>query len=80
VKIQVIYYGRLKQEAGARQQTFDLPGDGLTVAGLIATLKQQVPGLRLDAVAYAVNDEIVGPDYVLRDGDQAGLLPPVSGG
>lgn len=30
--------------------------------------------------AYAVNQQLVKPDYVLRDGDEIAFLPPVSGG
>jgi molybdopterin converting factor small subunit len=28
----------------------------------------------------AVNLEYVGPDFELRDGDEVGIIPPVSGG
>lgn len=82
MKIQVIFYGGLKQDVGTKQQTFEFPGDGLTVGRLVEALKVQYPALavRLDTIAYAVNDEIVELNTVLRDGDQAGLLPPVSGG
>ncbi len=30
--------------------------------------------------AYAVNQKLVPPEYILRDGDEVGFLPPVSGG
>lgn len=82
MKIQVTFYGVLKQDVGAKQQTLEFSGDRLTLAELVETLKRQYPALaaRLETVAFAVNDELVTPDTVLYDGDLAGLLPPVSGG
>lgn len=36
--------------------------------------------VRLPGPAFAVDDRYVGPDHVLRDGDELTLIPPVSGG
>ena len=82
MKVHVTFFGGLKQEVGAKRQTLDLPGDALTATGLIEVLKERYPALepRLGMVALAVGDVLVGPDHVLRDGDEAALLPPVSGG
>lgn len=82
MRVDVVFYGVLKLDAGAKQRTLDLAGDSATVADVINLLAAQYPALaaRLETVAYVVDDEIVDPDYVLRDGDQAALLPPVSGG
>ena len=81
MQINVVYYGRLKEVSGAKRQTLELD-PGQTLGGLIQTLTEKHPALReqLDSLAYVVDDEIVELDYVLRDGDTAGLLPPVSGG
>ncbi len=82
MKVRVVFYGVLKQDIGIKEQTLEFPQDALAVEELVDCLKQHHPALipRLPAVAYVVNDEIVAPGYVLRDGDEAGLLPPVSGG
>lgn len=80
MKVQVTFYGGLKQQIGARQQIVDLAHDAITVGDFAQALIERYPHLRLDAVAYAVNNELVAPDYVLHDGDRADLLPPVSGG
>ncbi len=82
MRVHVTFFGGLKQDVGAKRQSLDLPGDTLTVAELIALLQERYPALeqRLATVAFAVDDMLVGPDYVLRDGDHAALLPPVSGG
>ncbi len=82
MQVHVTFYGVLKQDVGTKHQTLDLPGDVLTVGGLAALLADRYPALaeRLATVAFAVGDALVGPEHVLRDGDSASLLPPVSGG
>lgn len=82
MKLQVVFYGGLKQTAGVKTETLEVAGDSLPVRELPGLLSERHPALasRLGVVAYVVNDEIVASDYVLRDGDEAGVLPPVSGG
>lgn len=82
MKIDVVLYGVLKQDAGAKQRSLSLVGDSASVAEVVDALTAQVPALaaRLETVAYVVGDKIVDPDTVLHDGDQMALLPPVSGG
>ena len=78
----VVYYGGLKQETGVKRETLELPGEALTVRELNDLLRARYPALerRLQSVAYAVNNAIVDGEHPLRDGDEASLLPPVSGG
>ena len=82
MKLHLVFYGGLKQDVGAKTQTLDLARDSLTVQELGELLAARYPALgeRLPTVAFVVGDEIVDPDYRLRDGDQAALLAPVSGG
>jgi molybdopterin converting factor small subunit len=82
MRVDVVFYGGLKQDVGAKRQWIEVERDGLTVAELVDVITRQYPALkpRLSTVAYVVGNEIVEPDYVLQDGDEAGLLPPVSGG
>lgn len=82
MKVRLTFYGGLKQDVGAKQQTLELDAETLTITELAETLKQRYPALaaRLGTVAFAVNNELVDSGYVLHDGDEAGLLPPVSGG
>lgn len=82
MRLTVVYYGGLKQDVGAKRETLDLPHATLTVRELSELLRERHPSLasRLHTVAVAVNDALVESDYVLQDGDEASLLPPVSGG
>jgi len=82
IHISVTFYGGLKQHTGAKQQTLELDGERATVRDLAAALAARYPALaeRLPTVAFVVGEAIVPPETVLRDGDSAALLPPVSGG
>lgn len=79
--VRVVFYGRLKQDAGIK--TLDLTLDGpQTVGGLVARLVDSYPALaaQLGTVAFTLGAELVSPEHPIRDGDELGLLPPVSGG
>jgi len=56
-------------------------GSGLTVAALYAQLLDSRVDPRLRAVTlFAVNEQYVPEDTVVRDGDRVAFIPPVSGG
>jgi molybdopterin synthase catalytic subunit/molybdopterin converting factor small subunit len=62
--------------------TLELP-EGATVARLLDHLSSngsRVPPSTWTSIAVSVNAEYAQPTQVLRDGDEVGLLPPVSGG
>jgi molybdopterin synthase sulfur carrier subunit len=82
MQVNVVFFGKLKQDVGEKQTTLESPQNSLTIDELIDILKARYPVLeaQLATVAYAVNDVLVESDHVLHDGDQAALLPPVSGG
>lgn len=82
MQLQIVFYGVLKQVVGAKSQTLNLPQDSVTVGELKTLLAERYAALnaRLETVACAVGDELVGPDYRLYDGDEVAFLPPVSGG
>jgi molybdopterin synthase catalytic subunit len=50
------------------------------VAELLAALGARVPAPPLRGIAVSVNAEYATAEQILRDGDEVGLLPPVSGG
>lgn len=82
MQLTTIFYGLLKQDTGGKTQTLDLDREALTVGELRALLVERYPAIapHLGTVAFAVEDALVSPDYVLTDGDAVALLPPVSGG
>jgi MoaE-MoaD fusion protein len=81
MKISVLFFGVLKDLAGRRDETVELP-DGARVCDLLVHFAQGAPRLEamLPSLAISVNREYAGMDRALREGDEVALLPPVSGG
>jgi MoaE-MoaD fusion protein len=79
MRVRVLLFGVLKDVMGSDAMSIELP-DGARVADLLEklTVSQTLSGL--DSLAVSVNAEFANAGRVLRDGDEVGLLPPVSGG
>jgi molybdopterin synthase catalytic subunit len=71
----------LKDWLGSMATTVELP-EGATVAELLNRMSSGAPVRNdlLRGIAVSVNAEYALATHVLRDGDEVGLLPPVSGG
>jgi len=83
MRVQVIPFGVLKDWLGSQAARVELP-DGATVAVLLerlrTTLPAGAPAEILGSIAVSVNAEYAQAAHILHDGDEVGLLPPVSGG
>ncbi len=81
MKITVHLFGILKELMGRAHDTINLP-EGACVREVLLSYARQVPRLEamLPSLAVSVNQEYSEVDRALRDGDEVGLLPPVSGG
>jgi molybdopterin synthase catalytic subunit/molybdopterin converting factor small subunit len=79
MKVRILPFGVLKDWLGA--STVDM-GEGATVEDLLAHIARSHPGpaASLRGIAVSVNAEYAPAARILRDGDEVGLLPPVSGG
>lgn len=80
MRVRVLPFGVLKDWLGATATTMELP-EGASVGDLldhVGKLKNAAPALR--GIAVSVNAEYATANHLLRDGDEVGLLPPVSGG
>jgi molybdopterin synthase catalytic subunit len=81
MQVRVLPFGVLKDWLGSSEATVELP-DGSTVAELLLQVpgnNPAPPGL-FKGIAVSVNAEYAAITQVLREGDEVGLLPPVSGG
>ena len=81
MKIKVLLFGLLKDIAGRSTETLELE-DGALVRDVLAYYSQTIPRFEamIPALAISVAEEYARPDRALREGDEVGLLPPVSGG
>ena len=78
-EVRVLPFGVLKDWLGESAGTLALP-DGATVAELLARLAESHSTPILRGIAVSVNAEYAASTHVLHQGDEVGLLPPVSGG
>jgi len=79
MQVRVFSFGVLKDWLGAAEATVELPEDA-TVRELLARLSERKPAALLRGIAVSINAEYATADHLLREGDEVGLLPPVSGG
>ena len=81
LSIAVVFFARARDLAGTGALAVELP-PGASVGGLRAELAARSPALAafLPRCAVAVNGEFAGDDKALSAGDEAAVLPPVSGG
>jgi molybdopterin synthase catalytic subunit/molybdopterin converting factor small subunit len=81
MKVGVLFFGALKELLGRPGDTVVLP-EGAQVRELLLYYARQAPRFEAMApsLAISVNQEYAGLDRALREGDEVGLLPPVSGG
>jgi molybdopterin synthase catalytic subunit/molybdopterin converting factor small subunit len=79
MQVSVISFGALKDWLGAAPATVELR-EGASVGELLERLRVRVPAASLRGIAVSVNADYATTAQVLREGDEVGLLPPVSGG
>jgi molybdopterin synthase catalytic subunit/molybdopterin converting factor small subunit len=81
MKIGVLFFGVLKDLLGRSGETVDLP-EGARVREVLFYYAREAPRFEalVPSLAISVNQEYSDADRALREGDEVGLLPPVSGG
>lgn len=81
MRISILYFASFRDAAGRQEEVREL-AEGARVTELWSTLSREVPLFSRFASMppAAVNREYVGPDTVLREGDEVAFLPPVAGG
>jgi len=81
----LLYFAWLRARIGHAEENFPKPAEVNDVAGLLAWLRDRggryAEALRdLSVIRVAVNQDYVGPDHPIRDGDEIAIFPPVTGG
>jgi molybdopterin synthase catalytic subunit len=79
MQVRILPFGVLKDRLGAAASSVELR-EGATGADLLQRLSAGRPAPWLQGIAISVNAEYATAAHLLREGDEVGLLPPVSGG
>jgi molybdopterin converting factor subunit 1 len=79
MRVRLLYFGILRERLGGGESRLEMR-DGATVAEVLNVYRERLPDFMWDSIAVAVNQEYTKADFVLKDGDEVALLPPVSGG
>lgn len=82
MNVRILFFSLLRDLVGADEIDWELAGDGLSVADLLAQLYARWPGLReWDAkILVALDLDYVGRDALVRPGQELAIMPPVQGG
>lgn len=83
--MKLLYFAWLRARIGCAEEEIELPAEVKDVARLLDWLRLRGGGyaeaLRdLSVVRVAVNQDYVGLEHPLREGDEVAIFPPVTGG
>ena len=78
MKVQAVFFARLKRELGTSSLPLELP-ERSTVREAAARIEAE-HGLSLRGCMVAVNESYADPEQELHGGDELAFLPPVAGG
>ncbi len=81
MNVKVQFFSYLKELTGRSEITKSLP-EGSNIGQLLESLYTDFPKLAdmKRSTLVAVGVDYQAPDYVLQDGDEVSLFPPVQGG
>ena len=83
--IRVRYFASLRERMSRGEDQLEVFVDQQTVADVLAQLTlpdgQTIQELSMaETMMLSVNHEMVDRDHVVKDGDEIGIFPPVTGG
>ena len=81
MRIRILFFGQLTDIVGRREEMMEL-ASGARLSDVLSGYGARFPQFKALAASLAcsVNQEYAQGSAVLEDGDEVGLLPPVSGG
>jgi MoaE-MoaD fusion protein len=81
MRVKVLLFGQLKDIVGRQEESLDLE-PGARLSAVMSHYAEQYPTFKglTSSIACSINQEYAQGSAVLREGDEVGLLPPVSGG
>jgi sulfur-carrier protein len=83
--VKLLYFAWLRARIGVAEEEVALPPEVREVAGLLDWLRSRGGGYAealqdLRIVRVAVNQDYVGLEHPVREGDEVAIFPPVTGG
>jgi molybdopterin synthase sulfur carrier subunit len=79
--INLLYFARVAELVGSRQESWALPENAISGADLLARLQDRYPQLAPAArLKLAVNQTHAKPTVTIRAGDEVAVFEPVTGG
>ena len=83
--MKLLYFAWLRARIRCAEEEIDLPPGVKDVAGLLDWLRSRGSGYAeavrdLSVVRVAVNQNYVGLEHPVREGDEIAIFPPVTGG
>ena len=81
VTIQLLFFGKLKEIVGSQLRRLEIPA-GLSIDGVRLMLSRESNEVLFDQIplVYAVNEQFMMGDTVLKEGDELAFMTPMSGG
>ena len=82
MKVKVLYFASIKERLGKESEEFEI-AEGAKIETLINQIKtenENAKSLEIRSFLFAVNQEIVKSDTILKPDDEIAILPPLSGG
>jgi molybdopterin synthase sulfur carrier subunit len=83
--LKILYFAWLRARIGCAEEELAVPSEIRDVAGLLGWLQARGPRYAealgdLSVVRVAVNQDYVGGEHSVREGDEVAIFPPVTGG
>lgn len=81
IQVKLRFFGILRELAKGQEAAIQLQ-ENTKVRDLVEIIGERFPNLRqhLKVVSFAVDNEYADKDRALKNGDEVGLIPPISGG
>jgi molybdopterin converting factor subunit 1 len=81
MRVKVLLFGQLKDIVGRDEDSLEF-APGTKLQAVMAHYAERYPRFQglTQSIACSINQEYAQSTAVLREGDEVGLLPPVSGG
>lgn len=82
MKVKVLYFASIKDRLGKECEEFEVE-EGTVLESLVNQIKtenKRAKFLEVRSFLFAVNQEIVNLDTILKADDEIAILPPLSGG